>query len=70
MRRRKFAEIGVDFEKELKQIKALRRIDVDKDLPRELSNARITDGMIHFPEWKLLKERLVREPRKEKLRLF
>ena len=64
------AKIGEEFIKELREIKALRRIDVDKDLPREISDARITDGLVKFPEWKLLKDKLVKEPRIENMGRF
>jgi len=64
------ARIGKKFNIELKEIKAIRRLNIDKDLPREISNARLTDGMVDLPEWKTLRERLIREPKKEDLRLL
>jgi len=68
MRKRKMAEIGFNIEKELKEIKVLRRLDIDKNLPREISNARLLDGLTKFPEWKILKKRLIKEPRMEDLK--
>lgn len=65
MRKAVPAHIGKRFDRELKEIKALRRLSIDKNLPREISTERLTDGLPEFPEWKILKERLIKEPKKE-----
>jgi hypothetical protein len=61
----KLSRLGKNFEKELREIKILRRMDVDKKFSKEIGNARLTDGILKFPEWNILKQKLIKEPRKE-----
>ena len=55
------------FWKEVKEVKLGRiKNGVDKEL---ISNERITDGIVRCdPEWKKIKEKLLKEPRKERLK--
>ena len=59
----KMSKIGDEFIKELNEIKNLRRKDIDKDLAREISNERLTEGLIKMAEWDAMKIKLIKEPR-------
>ncbi len=61
-------KIGLKFDKELKEIIMGRRLDVDKDISHEISRARITDVIPEFPEWDILKKKLIIERRKDNLK--
>ncbi len=59
----KMSKVGDEFIKELNEIKNLRRKDIDKDLAREISNERLTEGLIKMAEWDAMKIKLIKEPR-------
>jgi hypothetical protein len=60
--------IGEHFDEELDEIQRKRFMDIDKGLPRPINKARITDAIPIFPEWKTLKEKLLKMPKKEDVR--
>lgn len=68
MNNEKISRIGKEFDRELKEIIRIRRLDIDKNLPREIGMSRITNGIIKFPEWDILKKKLMKEPKKEDLK--
>jgi hypothetical protein len=59
------ARISEDFHREVREIVAARRSDVDKPFPREIASWRVLDGIIREPEWPFIKERLKRRPRSQ-----
>jgi len=62
------ARVGEKFRKELNEIKIKRRMTVDRELPREISNERLTNGIVNLPQWREIKIILERMPRMEDLR--
>jgi len=69
MKKRRFvmAKISDSFKKELDEIKINRRLSVDRKFSKELATERITDGITRCAEWKIIKKKLMKEPRKEDL---
>ncbi len=55
--------------KELNEIKAMRKLGIDKRFNREISNEKLTDGIVRCLEWNTIKKKLIKEPRKEDLDL-
>jgi hypothetical protein len=64
----KLQRISCNFDKELDEIRKIRFSSVDSDLQRPLGRERITEGIIKMPEWRIIKERLTKENRIDKLR--
>lgn len=58
---------GKDFHKELSEIQKKRWMGIDKTKPKPVSTTRLTNKMVKYPEWIALKNKLLREPRKEDL---
>ena len=68
MSRDTIQRIGEMFDKELDDIQRRRFNEVDKGLSRPISKERITDAIPIFPEWKALKDKLMKMPKREDLR--
>lgn len=61
----KFERVGQDLLKELDDVKFERMIDIDKGKSRPISYERLMNGMVKYPEFKILKRKLRYEPREE-----
>jgi len=68
MTKEKMSKVGILFHKEMREIKIERRLGIDKNYPKELSNERLTDAIIKQPEWPLIKNRLEKLPREEEIK--
>jgi len=66
-KKEKLTRIGEKFDKEIREIIVKRRSEIDKDLPREISRQRLTDGIVLSQKWQELKKELLNMPTKEKL---
>jgi len=67
MKRKKdiFARIDEGFRKEIKDIQFQRMLTIDKKYPRPIGTEKLVNGIIRCSEWKLIKNKLMKEPRKE-----
>jgi len=60
--------ISETLKRELDKIKQERMKGIDNKYPRQISTAKLTDGLIRCAEWEIIKSKLIREPRREDLR--
>ncbi len=67
--KREFIETTKKFKEEINEIQRIRRMNIDKSLPREIGTHRILDKIPEFPEWPEIRKRLILEPRKEDMGL-
>jgi len=69
MSKGRVTRMGERLVKELNDIKIERRVGIDRDLLREISMERLTNGIVKCnPEWQTIKKKLIKEPREEQLR--
>jgi hypothetical protein len=59
MSRDKLGRIGKNFDEELKKIKIERRQGVDQKYGKEVSNSRLTNKILEYPEWVIIKKKLI-----------
>ena len=66
--RNRHERISETLIRELDKIKQERMKGVDNKYPRQISTAKLTDGMVRCAEWEAIRSKLIREPRREDLR--